>query len=125
MLKLTGGMKTVPVSTDEQTGQYHAYSVLPFHTGIPGCVFAKSSGDEVKVGPHCHGLDSGIVPASGDCATLIHSLDGLFGHVQLHDTGAVKGPRISRAKVCFLGKYAMCDYHTYRMASLERSFRLL
>lgn len=108
MLKLTGGIQIVPVSTNEQTGQYHAYSMLLFHIGIPGCVFAKSSRGEIKIGPHCHGFDSGIVPASGDCATLINNLDGLFGHVQLHDTGTVKGPRISRAEVCFLGKSAMC-----------------
>lgn len=96
-VEIDGWDKTVPVSADEQVGQYYACELLFFHVGILGFVFTKASGREVKVGPHRHGFDSGTVPALDGCAALIQALDRLFNHVQLHDIGPAQGPCVSRS----------------------------
>lgn len=80
-IEIDGWIKTVPVSANEQAGQYYARGLLLFYVGIPCFVFAKSSGREVKIGPYRHGFDSGTVPTLSGCATLIQTLDGVFNHV--------------------------------------------
>lgn len=96
------GNHIVPVSTNEQVGQYYAGWMLFFHSGISRYVLERLKGREVEVGPHCHCFNTGnyFLRSELEAAKALTRLsDRLFYHVQFYDIGLLQGTRVSRAEV--------------------------